>query len=135
VVTAFCLNLVNEASLRPRRRSLVRELRDENWRTAALDVMVAATQDDTDPPTLSAFDDGEGPPTVSSRCMKAFADTIWAVYNMREMWRSLGPRIETVHKATTPGRNAPCLCGSGKNTRSAATCYKYRSFLRLIDGG
>jgi uncharacterized protein len=46
--------------------------------------------------------------------MKAFGDAIWAVYNMREMWRTLGPRIETVHKAATPGRNDPCTCGSGK---------------------
>jgi len=104
VVTAFCLNLVNEASLRPRRRSLVRELRDENWRTAALDVMVAATQDDTDPPTLSAFDDGEGPPTVSSRCMKAFADAIWA-------------GVQHARDVAQPGA-ADRDCAQGKDTRA-----------------
>jgi uncharacterized protein len=85
------------------------------WRTAALAVMEALTRDDTDPPTLAAFtDDPEAPPTVSSRRMQAFGDAVWAVYNMREMWRSLGPRIETVVKAAAPGRNDPCTCGSGK---------------------
>ena len=27
--------------------------------------------------------------------MKAFGDAIWAVYNMRDTWRQLGPRVET----------------------------------------
>jgi uncharacterized protein len=85
------------------------------WRTAALGVMEALTRVDTDPPTLAAFaDDPEAPPSVSERRMQAFGDAIWAVYNMREMWRSLGPRIETVHKVANPGRNDPCSCGSGK---------------------
>jgi uncharacterized protein len=84
------------------------------WRAAALDYMVALTQDDTDVPTLSAFEDAMGPPTVSARRMKAVGDAIWAVYNMREMWRTLGPRIETVVKTAAPGRNDPCACGSGK---------------------
>ena len=35
------------------------------------------------------------PPTVSGRRMKAFGDAIWAVYNMRDTWRQLGPRVET----------------------------------------
>jgi len=51
---------------------------------------------------------------VSQTRMNALADAIWAVYNMRQMWRSLGPRIETVHAAHTPGRNDPCSCGSGQ---------------------
>lgn len=84
------------------------------WRNTALAVMQRLTQDDTALPTLHAFDDDDGPPTVSQARMNALADAIWAVYNMREMWRSLGPRIETVHKATTPGRNDPCACGSGQ---------------------
>jgi len=84
------------------------------WRTTALDLVAALTQDDTDAPTLRAFEDADGPPTVSVKRMKAFADAIWAVYNMREMWRTLGPRIETVVKTATPGRNEPCVCGSGK---------------------
>lgn len=84
------------------------------WRATALDLVAALTQDDTDAPTLRAFEDADGPPTVSARRMKAFGDALWSVYNMREMWRALGPRIETVVKAATPGRNDPCACGSGK---------------------
>jgi uncharacterized protein YecA (UPF0149 family) len=38
-------------------------------------------------------------------------------YNMREMWRTLGPRIETVVKPATLGRNDPCACGSGKKVQ------------------
>ncbi len=84
------------------------------WRATALDLVAALTQDDTEPPTLRAFEDAQGPPTVSVKRMKAFADALWSVYNMHEMWRTLGPRIETVVKAATPGRNDPCSCGSGK---------------------
>ncbi len=85
------------------------------WSTTALGVVEALTADDADPPTLHAFE-GEtaGPPTVSARRMQAFGDAIWAVYNMRETWRTLGPRVETVHKVAGPGRNDPCACGSGK---------------------
>ncbi len=85
------------------------------WRATALDLVAALTQDDTDAPTLSAFEDAKGgAPTVSVKRMKAFGDALWSVYNMHEMWRTLGPKIETMHKAATPGRNDPCACGSGK---------------------
>jgi uncharacterized protein len=33
---------------------------------------------------------------------------------MRDTWRSLGPRVQTVRVDSGPGRNAPCSCGSGK---------------------
>lgn len=85
------------------------------WSTTAIGVVEALTADDTDPPTLHAFEgETDQPPTVSARRMQAFGDAIWAVYNMRETWRTLGPRVETVHKDATPGRNDPCACGSGK---------------------
>jgi uncharacterized protein len=84
------------------------------WRASVLDLVAALTQDDSDAPTLLAFEDAEGPATVSVKRMKAVGDALWSVYNMREMWRALGPRIETVVKAVTPGRNDPCACGSGK---------------------
>jgi uncharacterized protein len=84
------------------------------WRATALDLVVALTKDDTEAPTLRAFEDADGPPTVSVKRMKAFGDALWSVYNMREMWRALGPRIEAVVKTATPGRNDPCTCGSGK---------------------
>lgn len=84
------------------------------WLSTALSYMMALTEADKEPPTMSAFDDGAGPPTLSRHRMTAFADALWAVYNLREMGRKLGPRIETVHKAATPGRNDPCPCHSGK---------------------
>ena|SRR5450830_317902 len=84
------------------------------WLNAALEVIVALTEDDNEPPTMSAFDDGEGIPTLSLKRMNNFADAIWAVYNLREMWKSIGPRVQTIHKVATPGRNDPCSCGSGK---------------------
>lgn len=83
------------------------------WLDAALQAIVAVTEDDTEAPTLCLFDD-EGPPSLSLARLNAFADAIWAVYDLRELWRSLGPRVAAVHRIATPGRNEPCSCGSGK---------------------
>ena len=83
------------------------------WLNEALDAIVAMTEDDTDPPTIAVFGD-DTPPSVSEKRFNAFADAIWAVYDLREMWRNIGPRVATVHKVTTPGRNDVCHCGSGK---------------------
>ncbi len=83
------------------------------WLNAALEAIVAITEDDTDEPTLSVFED-DGPPSVSLKRMNEFADAVWAVYDLRELWRSIGPRVEQMHKVATPGRNDPCSCGSGK---------------------
>jgi uncharacterized protein len=82
----------------------------------SLDALVQMTEDDTDPPvvSVSGADDQDGPPSVSEQRIGAFADAIWAVYDLRDLWRNIGPRVETVHKAPTPGRNDPCHCGSGK---------------------
>jgi uncharacterized protein len=83
------------------------------WLNEALEAIVALTEDDTEPPTLSVFDD-DGPPSISLNRLNAFADAVWAVYDLRELWRTLGPRVEPIHKVATPGRNDPCPCGSGK---------------------
>ncbi len=83
------------------------------WLDSALESIVALTEDDTGEPELSPFSD-DGPPTVSVDRLNAFGDAIWAVYDLRELWRSIGPRVETVRKAATPGRNDLCHCGSGK---------------------
>ena len=83
------------------------------WLDEALEAIVALTDDDTDPPTLSVYDEN-GAPSVSTQRLDAYASAIWAVYDLRELWRTLGPRQQTVHKAPTPGRNDPCPCGSGK---------------------
>jgi uncharacterized protein len=83
------------------------------WLHKALDAIVALTEDDLAPPTLSVFDE-DGPHSLSVKRLNAFADGVWAVYDLHEMWRNLGPRIETVRKLALPGRNDPCSCGSGK---------------------
>ena len=90
-----------------------RDKQAQKWLDASLEALVALTEDDTDPPTLAVFDD-EGIPSVSVQRFNAFADAVWAVYDLREMWRGIGPRVETVRKEATPGRNDVCHCGSGK---------------------
>lgn len=80
---------------------------------AALETMVALTEDDTEAPTINALDDA-GPATMSQRRLNEFADAIYAVYDLRELWRNVGPRVAQVIKAPTPGRNDLCACGSGK---------------------
>ncbi|MCI4440346.1 UPF0149 family protein [Tibeticola sp.] len=79
----------------------------------SLDAIHALTEDDCDPPTLSPFSE-DGPPSISESRLDAYADAIWAVYDLHDVWASLGPRVETVRRALKPGRNDPCPCGSGK---------------------
>lgn len=79
----------------------------------ALQAIVALTADDTDIPTESLSDE-DGPPTVSQRRLDEVADAVWAVYNLRDLWRNFGERVAPVRADTKPGRNDPCFCGSGK---------------------
>lgn len=83
------------------------------WLDEALDTIVTMTEDDTGVPEISPFGD-DTPPSVSVERLNAFGDAIWAVYDLRELWRSIGPRVETVRKQAEPGRNDLCYCGSGK---------------------
>ena len=83
------------------------------WLDEGLQAIVALTEDDTGEPTLSVFSD-DGPPSVSEERLETFAQAIWAVYDLRELWRNVGPRVETVRKTAEPGRNDLCHCGSGK---------------------
>ena len=83
------------------------------WHDSSLEAIVALTEDDTDEATLSAFGE-DGPPSVSETRLNAYAEALWAVYDLREIWRSIGPRVQQVIKGETPGRNDPCSCGSGK---------------------
>jgi uncharacterized protein len=90
-----------------------RDKEAERWLDASLQALVAMTEDDTDTPTLSPFSD-DSPPSVSASRMKAFGEALWAVYDLHEIWRGIGPRVETIRKEATPGRNDPCWCGSGQ---------------------
>lgn len=83
------------------------------WHDMALQSIVALTEDDEGAPELSPFSD-DGPPSMSKQRLNAFADAVWAVYDLREIWRGIGPRVETLRRADVPGRNDPCYCGSGK---------------------
>ena len=83
------------------------------WLDEALQSIVALTEDDTGKPEISMFSE-DGPPSISQARVDAFGDAIWAVYDLRQLWRSLGPRVETIRKAAEPGRNDLCPCGSGK---------------------
>jgi uncharacterized protein len=80
---------------------------------AGMQAVVAMVEDDNDPPTLSPFSD-DGPPSVSEARLNAFGEALWGVYDLYVVWQSIGPRVETVRKEATPGRNDPCWCGSGK---------------------
>ena len=83
------------------------------WHDASLQAIVALTEDDEGEPEISPFSD-DGPPSMSRARLDAFADAVWSVYDLREIWRGIGPRVETLRRADVPGRNDPCFCGSGK---------------------
>jgi len=80
---------------------------------SALDDIVALAQADPGEPAVSMHSE-DGPPSVSNERLDALGAGIWAVYSLRQLWRSLGPRVEPLRKAPEPGRNDPCPCGSGK---------------------
>lgn len=87
------------------------------WLNEALGAMVALTEDDTGPVEVSVLeqeDGSEGPPSMSKARLEAFGEAVWAVYDLREMWQSIGPRVEQVRKTAEPGRNDVCYCGSGR---------------------
>lgn len=83
------------------------------WLDASLESIVALTEDDAGPLEISPFAE-DGPPSMSAERLDAYAQGVWAVYDLREIWRNIGPRVETVRKEVEPGRNDPCPCGSGK---------------------
>ncbi len=83
------------------------------WLDDALQSVVAMTEDDTEAPEVSPLSE-EGAPSTSIARLNAFGEAIWAVYDLRELWQTIGPRVETVRVEATPGRNDLCYCGSGK---------------------
>lgn len=82
------------------------------WLDDALQAVVAMTEDDNAAPQVSPLND-EGKPSTSIARLNAFGDAIWAVYDLRELWKTMGPKVETVRKEAEPGRNDLCPCGSG----------------------
>ena len=83
------------------------------WLDGALEAIVAMTEDDVDPPEVSPLSkDGESSTSIAR--LNAFGEAIWAVYDLRELWKTIGPRVETVRVEAAPGRNDLCYCGSGK---------------------
>lgn len=83
------------------------------WLDDSLQKIVALTEDDTGTPIENMHDE-EGPPSVSEDRLTAFGGALWAVYDLRQLWHSMGPKVGTIVKAAEPGRNDPCPCGSGK---------------------
>ena len=84
-----------------------------DWLDGALNAIVTLTEDDTGRPAVSLHSE-DGPPSVSEARLNQFGEALWAVYDLHQIWHSLGPRVEPVRRAETPGRNDPCPCGSGK---------------------
>jgi len=83
------------------------------WLNDALESVVALTEDDTGTPTVCMYDEN-GPASTSQERVETFGEAIWAVYDLRQIWKSMGPRQATIVKGEVPGRNDPCSCGSGK---------------------
>ena len=83
------------------------------WLDAAMEFIVNLTEDDTGEPELNLYDEA-GPASTSQERVDAFGEAVWAVYDLRQLWRSMGPRQEAIVKGEQPGRNDPCSCGSGK---------------------
>jgi uncharacterized protein len=83
------------------------------WLDDALQAVLTMTEDDEGTPEVSPLSE-EGTPSTSIARLNAFGEAIWAVYDLRELWKTMGPRVETIRKEAEPGRNDPCPCGSGK---------------------
>ena len=79
----------------------------------ALGTIITLTESDRAPPVVSMYEEG-GLPSVSQQRLDDYGAAIWAVYDLRQFWQSLGPRVQPVRKGPEPGRNDPCPCGSGK---------------------
>jgi uncharacterized protein len=79
----------------------------------ALERIVALTEDDNHPATISMLDD-DGEPSVSQERANAYGEGLWAVYDLYQAWHALGPKVAPVRAAADVGRNDPCTCGSGK---------------------
>ena len=90
-----------------------REREQREWLAEALQSLAELAEDDAGVPTFNLYEE-DAPPSVSEARVQLYGEAIWAVYDLRQLWRSLGPRVPTMYKDAQPGRNDPCSCGSGK---------------------
>lgn len=90
-----------------------RDKKAAGWLDAALQCIVALTEDDTATPVANAYGEKDVA-TISQERLNAFHDAIDAIYDLRQIWKAIGPRLEPIQKTPNPGRNDPCPCGSGK---------------------
>lgn len=74
----------------------------------AMQAIMALTEADPEPADTTAAQDAAQQREVE------LGEALWAVYDLYALWRQIGPRVESVRRASTPGRNDPCPCGSGK---------------------
>ena len=68
-----------------------------------MEFIVNLTEDDTDTPALNLYDEA-GPASTSQERVDAFGEAIWAVYDLHRLWKSMGPRQETIVKGEQLGR-------------------------------
>ena len=80
----------------------------------SLQAILDLTDDDIDAPIAPLVNHNPDHYSGSQRRLHEFSAAVWAVYDLRDLWRSLGPRVEPARKNDKPGRNDPCFCGSGK---------------------
>ena len=80
----------------------------------SLQAILDLTDDDIDPPIAPLVNHHPDHYSGSQRRLDEFSAAVWAVHDLRDLWRSLGPRVEPARKNDKPGRNDPCFCGSGK---------------------
>jgi uncharacterized protein len=79
----------------------------------ALAAIERLAQDDTGEPVTSLLGE-DRPPSISLQRLEDLGNAIWAVYELRDLWRSIGPRVQPLRRQDSPGRNEPCPCGSGR---------------------
>lgn len=82
----------------------------------ALDCLRALLEDDTAPVIEAepgSLAEGETPPMMSAERLNVWGEALWAVYDLADIWHTLGPRVSPARRAVEPGRNDLCPCGSG----------------------
>ena len=77
----------------------------------AVDCIAELLEGDRAAPAMNLYDE-VGPPSVSEARFDAFGEAIWAVYDLHDIARSLGPRIAPARSAnvnTLQEKKAPAL--------------------------